>query len=447
MIKVGTKSVAYGRMSSTWSLINDLLGGTQTMRDAANTWLPKHPRESQKKYESRLNKSILYEAYKSSVEFVAAKPFERVVQVKGELSERLKLIESDADYCGNSLTSVAYRALTQGVGYGLTFLLVDYPSVPTNLTEGEELKQRVHPYINVIHPENLWNHEMGKDEYGRRILLEVHFLEADDQLAAYKNDGTWTRYQLKDGDWVQTSTGTRTVKQITMRVFFTKRVGEMEAEPPLRGLAWLNLAHWQSDSDQRNILSFSRMPLLFQVGMTSEELEKPIEIGPTSVLRSTNKDAKMGYVEHTGAAIKCGADDIKSLEEKMESLALEPFVRRPGATATAVVKDGKKSESLVETWIRDLEFTIAECYRDAALWVNEKLPDDFAIDIFSDFDLYFGKQDDIKVLQEDRARGDLSLKTYLREVKRRGILSESVDIDVEVEEIDSEVPEPVSDEL
>jgi len=35
----------------------------------------------------------------------------------------------------------------------------------------------------------------------------------------------------------------------------------MQAKPPLLDLAWLNVEHWQSASDQSNILHVARVPI------------------------------------------------------------------------------------------------------------------------------------------------------------------------------------------
>ena len=43
---VGVPCTGYERMSPSWRLIHDLLGGTQAMRDASREWLPQEPAES-----------------------------------------------------------------------------------------------------------------------------------------------------------------------------------------------------------------------------------------------------------------------------------------------------------------------------------------------------------------------------------------------------------------
>ena len=74
------------------------------------------------------------------------------------------------------------------------------------------------------------------------------------------------------------------------------QVGEL----PLLDLAWLNIAHWQSSSDQRHVLTVARFPMLAGSGVPENT---NVVVGPDRMLTTPNADGKFYYVEHTGAAI------------------------------------------------------------------------------------------------------------------------------------------------
>src|SRR6185295_4553940 len=95
---------------------------------------------------------------------------------------------------------------------------------------------------------------------------------------------------------------------------YLNRTGFMTGEPPLEELADLNVAHWQSSSDQRNILTVARVPILFGTGIEGNE---KLEIGASSMIRTSDPNAKLTYVEHTGAAIGAGERDLERLEFQM----------------------------------------------------------------------------------------------------------------------------------
>ena len=127
-----------------------------------------------------------------------------------------------------------------------------------------------------------------------------------------------------------------------MTPVYLNRTGFMTGEPPLSELADLNVAHWQSQSDQRNILHVARVPILYGAGF--EEADT-IEIGASSMVRTTNPNAKLEYVEHTGAAIDAGDKDLQNLEFQMQQMGLQLLVPQPGQTATGEIRDDAKEMS------------------------------------------------------------------------------------------------------
>lgn len=147
------------------------------------------------------------------------------------------------------------------------------------------------------------------------------------------------------------------------------------------------------------------------------------------------------YVEHTGAAIGAGAADLKDIEERMEILGMQPLLRRTSSsTATGVAIDDKRISSEIIAWIMATELFLTDLFNMAASWLNITLPDNFKVDIFSDLGLSVRATDDINALIQSRRAGEISRETFLREVKRRGLLDESVDIEHEIEAINAEGP-------
>lgn len=441
---ISTPSCEYKEMELHRDLPGDLLGGSMRMRTAAQKWLPMEERETPLQYSGRLMRSYLYPGFKLGTEFISAKPFVKPITIKNLDGEKLNMILTDADYSGTSLTQFAKSIFQDGVRWGIAFFLVEYPTVPMNINLAEEREMGVHPYFSRIDPRNLIKVCSALTAGGRRRIRYIRYREyvEDDvcsivEMTAPENGqlGEVIRYEFNESkkEWVESSRKSHTFPGVPLVPFYTNRTGFMCGLPPLSDLAETNLIHWQSMSDQRNILRFARLPILFQSGVTSEDLEKPLELGPLTIVRAKNPDAKLMVVEHTGKAIEAGQKDLDSLETKMDALAMEPFVRRTQKTATGVVSDDAKSMSMVEMWVRDLEICLTTGFRYASIYAKEPLREDFGIDVYSEFSLAMRANDDIKVLQADRARGDLTHKTYLQESKRRGFLSDDVDIDQEVE--------------
>ena len=448
---VSVKSIQYRTQMEDWELIDDLMGGTKAMRKAGHKWLPQEPAESSLSYSLRLGRSFLYNAYRDTVRRLASRPFARPVTLSQKsLPEQLKLIADDVDMTGKSLTTLGWNMLTACAKYGGTYLLVDYPEVPAGATLADERANKIRPTFVHIEPPQLLGFDYIKNPAGGPpILQRIRIKETRyEQNGAYGTTSvdvvrvittnTWELWKLektqKGEVWVLEKNGTHNFGAVPLLTCYVNQNGFMTFEPPLMDLAWLNLAHWQSLSDQRNILRIARVGILFGTGFSQEEVEKPQEVSANKIWKVVNDKADLKYVEHSGKAIGAGQKDLESLEERMEVLGLHPMIARSGnLTATGKAIDEAKSQSEVQSWVRSLEGVLYDAYSFAARWTKTKLPEDFAINIFNEFSLSSRAADDIKALQEARKRGDISHETFLYELKRRAVLAEEIDIETEIE--------------
>src|SRR3546814_6971269 len=89
--------------------------------------------------------------------------------------------------------------------------------------------------------------------WGERAVEQIRVLEP----------GRWSLWRradaVRDRPWRrhaggETSFGPPGFGTLPLVTVYAERTGYLTARPPLLDLAWLNLAHWQSSSDQRHIL-------------------------------------------------------------------------------------------------------------------------------------------------------------------------------------------------
>jgi len=452
---VDSPSASWAEMWHKWELIQDLLGGTLAMRQAGKKWLPPEPRENPQGYEARLNRSYLYGAFRDTVQKLAAKPFSKPTVLSGKLPELLKEITHDADLQGRDLTQFARHIFEDGLKWGLSHILVDFPATGGGLSLADERSQGIRPYFVHVSPLDLiaWQSNIRAD--GGEELTQVRFRERrteyDDTFGETAvdyirviNQDSWELWRKppKEEEYLKIEEGTHSFGAVPMMTFYTTRADFMKATPPLEDLAWMNLAHWQSLSDQRNILRFARVGILFASGFSEEEIESGISIGPSNMISSTNPEAKMSYVEHSGNAIGAGENDLTALEARMEVLGLQPLVESTGGvTATARAMDEARTHSNIQAWIRGLENAFEGCYAMAAQWANSPLPEDFAVDVFNDFGISLSATEDVRALMDMRVAGLITQQTFLEEVKRRGVLADEVDIESEMENLESAISE------
>jgi hypothetical protein len=446
---IATPCAAYERMACRWDLPDALWGGTREMRRRRDDFLPQEDKEGDTAYEVRVGRSFLYNAFKDTVQKLAARPFAKPITVKGQVPDKLKPLYTNVDRKGLTLTDFSKELLTHAIRRGITHVLVDYPKMPTDATIQYEKDKGARPVFVHIPAPALIYWQVAHTDDGQCYLTEIRFKELHSskegeygekeeiKIRKFTKD-TWELWhQITDETgrlkWVMETNGVHTFGAVPLVTFNIAQLTYMEAEPPMEELAWLNLNHWQSYSDYRNILRFASVGILFGAGLSEEQVEKGLTIGPNRFIGTTDAEASLQYVEHTGKAIGASRDHLKDLLAEMIILGLQPLIEKTGGvSATSRAIDESKSQSSLQSWIRKLEVTLMRCYQFAATWVKVKLGDDFEVDVYDDFGISMRMRDDILALIEARSLGEISSKTLLNEFKRRGLLADTTDVDKEV---------------
>lgn len=458
--RVDCTSVLYQSMEPAWNLTNSLMGGTPAMRAGGRNWLPQEALETDPQYDVRLNRSFLYSGFKDTIKRLVSKPFSKAVTTLNDdaLSDMIKAMLKNVDKTGKDLTQLSRDMLSAGIQYGLTHVFVDFPSMPEGATKADEASVNAHPVLIQITPPQMLSWCVEHGEGGEQRLTEIRFAETRTEKVGKYGDmevdfirvirtNEWELWR-KDPDkdetvedpWVQVGEATpHTFGRIPLVTYYTNRSGFMTAESPLTDLAWTNLAHYQTHSDYRNGVRFTTHGLLMFSGLSKADMEKTMSLGPAGLFRTTNKDAKGAYVEHSGKGIGTARQYLSDIREEMEMLGMQPLVSRTGdATATGKAIDEARTFTDIQAWIRGLEITLRDIIVLAAEIIKEEIADDFAVNINNEFGISLGDAKNINALVESRKAREITRKTYLEELRRVGVLSEILDIDKELKELDAE---------
>lgn len=444
---VATPSKAVLAMRAAWDLSDALLGGTDAMRSAGQAYLPKWPAEDEKSYEERLKTAVLFPAYQRTVATLTGKPFSKPVTIGEDVPEELKGYCENIDLEGRNLHTFASDVLERALGLGMSFVLVDFPVRPDGVrTQADEQKAGLRPYAVHIHPRQVLGWKQRKHG-GQWSLAQFRFMEAieeDDGAYAAREveqvrvlePGKWQTHRKNDkGEWVLHEEGTTTLKYIPLAVAYGQRTGFMSARPPLLEVAHLNVAHWQSASDQQTVLHVARVPILAAIGV--EDTFSLVVGAQTAVCLPTNADLK--FVEHTGAAIEAGAKDLKDLEERMRQAGAELLVLQPGkVTATQVQTENAVGMCALQRITLALQDALNLALDYTAMWLKE--PTAGTLTLFNDFGVASLAEASAQLLQERNLAGKLSDETTHREFQRRGIISADVDWDKERQRIEDRGP-------
>ncbi|MBZ4402495.1 DUF4055 domain-containing protein [Myxococcus sp. AS-1-15] len=475
---VSNESSAYRAMKPHWALVRALLGGTEAMRAAGTTYLPRHTRESEDAYAERLRRSFHFNYFESALGTLSEMPFTKPVTLADSAPEELHALVDDVDKQGNDVTTWARNAFADGLANGLVHVLVDFPRVDRTQvqTRADEEEAGVRPYFVHVPADSLLA-AYATVEGGAQVLTHVRIRETVTRVSGFEEVAVervrvlerekWEVYEKEGkGAWALVDGGENTLGVIPLVTWYAgKPKGFMLIRPPLLSLAEKNLEHWQSSSDQRNILTITRFPILAASGVTDEsprgggaELEGldsedreflgkaggrgGIAIGPHSLLTTSNPQGKFYYVEHAGAAIEAGAKDLERLEDQMAALSVELLVRRKSnTTATEKSINAGQSYSKLGAMARTFGDALELAFHFAARWMALEVPDDkLKVSVHTDFGVEEGDAQGLEVLFKTRAAGDISRRAFLKELQRRGTLSADFDEDLDADYLAEEGP-------
>lgn len=446
--EVRKASSAVEGMSADYPLIDALLGGTRAMRRAAADYLPKWPNEEPISYSSRVCVATLFPAFERTVEVLSSKPFSKPLAIGDDVPSRLKDWSDDIDLQGRSLHVFAADLCTEALSHGLCGVLVEYPRVEGVKTQAEEAAAGVRPYFVHIHPQQLlgWR---AQRVAGAWTLTQLRFVEtvteADGEFGEKSVEqvrvlepGLWRIYRMADGKaWSLYERGETTLKKVPFVPVYGKRKGFMVGIPPLLNLAYLNVKHWQSQSDQDTILHVARVPVLAVIGIDDTEWE--LTVGASSAVRLPTKDCDIKWVEHEGKAIAAGKESLADLESQMRQAGAELLVVQSGnKSVPQTLADNEQGRCALQRVAEDLEDAIDQAMQLMAEWVGEASGGH--VELFKDFGALTLAEASADMLQKAADASQISKETLFSELQRRGIVSPDLQWSDELLRLESQLP-------
>lgn len=430
------------------------MGGTTAMREAGTAYLPKFDAESANNYDARLKASWLFNGYRKTVRDMAGRVFDKPVEI-AEGSDQLKDWAENIDLAGRDLSTFARDVFEDGLsGAGVSYIMVDAPPRDGVVTRAQAQAANLRPYLVHLTIEDVlgWKSEIvnnaprltmlrimeevtepdPKDEFNEEPVKQIRVLDMPEGA-----NGVRTRlYRKNDKDkWIphgeETFSG---LSEITVIPFYANRVGFFTGAPLLDDLADVNIAHWQSQSDQRNILHFARVPILFGAGFGEDDV---LTISASSAVKADDPQAKLQWVEHSGQAIGAGRQDLKDLEFQMETHGLQLLVARQGAqSATGEALDAKKETSTLAMIADNLQDALETALGWMTLYAGAE--ESVSVTVNKEFGVSMMTAQDVTALLSAVNTGNLSRATFLQEMMRRGFIRADLDVEQEEELIEAD---------
>ena len=444
---------AVNAMREYWAVISPLMGGTMAMRAAGKCLLPQYPAEADDSYKERLRLSTLLPAYSETVGNMTSRVFAEPLQVGDDVPDDIVEMTKDIDCAGNDLNSWAVGFFSEGMSHGLCHAFVDHQRADAVKTKAEEKAAGVRPYVVMVKPEQVlgWRSKNG-------VLTMIRFIEVveeeDGEFGAIcveqirvLEPGAWRIYRRKEkgGEFAIHDEGVSSLTNIPWVTFYTGRTGFMTAKPPLLELAHLNVKHWQSQSDQDNILHVIRVPILVRIGVQMSFNEQGVPVPPafkvgTGSLTDLPKEGDLKYVEHTGQAVEAGRNSLKDLIDEMRMAGAKLLTPDKSATKTATQAEEEAAQELSP--LARMAHHFADCLAQLLQYMADyrSLGDGGTVEMRGNFDVDYMPEVSLPTLVSMANAGMISKETLFTEMQRRGVISDEYDWEEELAKIESQGP-------
>jgi hypothetical protein len=461
--ELGQKSEIVQQMENARRLVRSIYDGTDTMRERGSEYLPKEPGESTEAYNHRIKRTFLFNGVARTVLVLAGKPFAKPIQLGEDVNKKLAEWTENIDNTGRNLTVFSRDLFIEALLDGVSYFLVDMMAAPKD-ESGKEIKlnraqadargNRVY-WVQYSADEVLgWKSEVRNGRpFLTQLRLKAKFTKSVSDYAEEEQEGVlilvpggWAAYVLVETEEGEENTyalvefGKTSLGFIPFVPIYTKRAGFLAGLPPLSDLADLNQAHWQSSSDQRHILHISRVPILFAKGWNLPPGEK-VELGPSRMLSQESKDADLSYVEITGQGLEAGRLDLQDLKEEMGDVAMRLLIPKTGdVTATQTGIEAAEAHSALQAMAESLQDSLETGLAYSAAFIGVTTGGG-SVKVHTDFGIGLHDTEVGKLLAEGEAKGQISTETLWMEWKRRSILSDAFDEEIEKERLDKKAEE------
>jgi hypothetical protein len=467
----------YRAMEPFWYMVEQILEGTMAVRAAGQVFLPKYPNESYLDYEARRVNSKFTNIYRDIVETLAAKPFSKEIRiVDGTSTASIDELVEDIDGQGNHLHVFAAQVFFQSVNDGVDWIFIDKQQVPENSTIAVEKQLGVRPYwvhipakrLLAVYSDVIDGHEtiiharIWEPTVQRVGYKEVQFNRVRELNRAKNADGSygpatfivWEERKEPNTQvtyWVNISQGPIAIGEIALVPVITgRRKGNAwQFVPPMQDAAFLQIEHYQQETNLKVIKEQAAFPMLAGNGVTpptdAAGQPVPINIGPKTVLfappgaDATRYVGRWEFVEPSSTSMKFLADDVQATEQQLRELGRQPLTAQTGnLTVVTTAFAAQKGNSAIQAWALNLKDALEQAMLYTVQWLGETAQPE--IQVHTDFAIDLESPEAPTFLQFLRTNGDISRAAVLAEAQRRDYLSPEFDPDDDQKELDKEEP-------
>jgi hypothetical protein len=291
---VSTPRDEYKNSVTAWELVEDACGGSERVKAATVTYLPKpNPGdltdENRVRYQQYLMRAVYYNAVGRTLSGLIGIAFRRDPEV--QLPAALDFVKDDADGAGLSLSHKGQQILSSVLKAGRSGVLVDYPKTEGPTSKADQIASGLRPTICLYEACDVINWRTAKRNSKvvlSLVVLRESYEEDAEWVAAIKTQyrvlrltqgvyttEVWREDPTRPGEWLRfedpTAPLTGAGKTWTEIPFTFCGSDDNDTDigmSPLYDLAVLNLAHYRNSADFEDSAYLLGQPQVYIAGLS-----------------------------------------------------------------------------------------------------------------------------------------------------------------------------------
>lgn len=436
-------------MRTRWQTIDDVSGGHETVTAATTKYLPKEPDEKQASYDLRLSKAIWYDAFNQTVDGITGIAFSTQPMLGDDVPKQISEMAENANMVGDHLNVVGKSWFDGALRKGIMYALVDMPEFNEQVRSlADQRRLGIRPYVKLIDAKDVisWRYDVvaGQIVLTQAVIAET--VSEPDGVFGSSNveqwrvlrPGAWEIWRKdKKGDVFIYQEGTTSLNRIALvPLDLDKKSGFMMAKPPLMGLAQLNIAHYQIYTDTRHSAHIASVPMFSATGIDKDEFGK-VTISANVAMVSERPDAQFGWISYDGAGVNLNRELMQDIERQMSVIGLS-ILSDNDTEVTAYEKsiDTAQSQSKLYSWVMAYKDAMENVLQLMAEFMGEKSGGTYQVN--DDMLMQPLSAEEMARYSDMVGKGQMTLRTMFKMLQQGKRLPADFDIDVEIDELESE---------
>lgn len=444
----------YADAAASWDIMRNCFEGELSVKRRGAKYLPMLHDQSKEQYNVYQRRAYFYNATERAVEGAVGM---LLPQGAALFQDEVASMHDSAHEWYNSLSGGKFSEFLRKICH--EFALQGRAGI---LLDGAQKKGGFRPSLILCNAESIINWGFVSCEEGAKlkyVVLEETVYEPESNILWSRKEAKQWRvcYLDKNGDYccavyrkangsqpsafvriqdvARPTRGGLPLKKIPFWILNWDGGSHEISNPPLLGLALLNLSHYRTTAALENGRFFAGVPTVFLAGANDSLRE--IRLG-TDPIKLINPAARVGFVEMSGAGLASLERGLLEKERKMTRLGsrISEPERIRGSESAAAQKLRKKGEiSVLSSMSSTLSAKISDAVQLAAWWSLKFDPSKYEVRFvqeFNAFDFGAGIIHEVAALVKN---GLVSYETFFHALVRMEIISPGHSMEAELQKI------------